>query len=447
MDSFNYFNQLEAYNQARQLYETYRQDKDEILSAKDDTAGGLSLATSSELLQKSLTSDSFKNGLKNLLKTGNDDIDNAVKNTIDNISSESNPVQVISDLTSNIRPVLQARASQFVRNGISKLLGREPLEVKGSGAQTSEINSTVQNPAFEDMDTPYSTDLSIPEPDRPMATNEIDQIYEDVLNRVPQGIPEDLIPEGAGSRLTSLTSNVSDRIGNLSNDLSNRASGVLEDVQNRTNALSNDLVENLQSAQNRLQGVASQVSDTVQNTVQDGLSNTLGNIQSRLQNLQSQLSDQVDVNLARLNPSGSTSNQIGDLLRGNINIPSTSEAQTSSLSDGVDNLISSGRNLLNNVVPDIADTIPDSIESVASNVASNVGDAVSTGLSTASEALAGGATAEEAVGAVLDSTGILAPLGALLGLFGLGGSLASILDHHASRPNFGGAMPAFEPGL
>jgi hypothetical protein len=461
MDSFNYFNQLEAYGQARQLYETFQQDKDEILSAKDDTAGGLGLASSGELLQKSLNSQTFKDGLSKLLKTGNNDVDSAVKNSIDNITTDSNPTEVLSDLATNLKPVLQSRALGFVRGAFSKLMGREPLQVGEGRVGDSELNSTVQNRAFEENnDAPFDMNMSeIPQadpeaptaqtdqeapmaqtdPEAPMAEEDADAVYDAVLRggRGGQDIPDDLIPEGAGSRVLN---GVSDRVSNLSQEVSNRASGVLEDIPNRISEQTGDLVENLQTIPGRLQSLMSQ-----------GASNISQNVQSRLQGLQSQAQDQADVALARLNPSGSTSNQIGDLLRGNVNIASTSEAESSGIGSTLENLGSTvaqgGRDMLNSVAPQVADVIPDSVESAVSSGVDQAGDALATGLSTASDALLGGSSVEEAVGAALDSTGVLAPIGALLGLFGLGGSLASILDHHASRPSFNGAQPTFEPGL
>ena len=60
MDSYNYFNELSAYNQARQLFETYQADKDQIKTEEGDVGGMLGLSGSSELLSKSLLSDSAK---------------------------------------------------------------------------------------------------------------------------------------------------------------------------------------------------------------------------------------------------------------------------------------------------------------------------------------------------------------------------------------------------
>lgn len=392
MDSFNYFNELEAYNQARQLYETYEADKDSLIATKDDTVGGLGLAGSGEILSKSLLSDTVKTALKNALKTGNNDVDSAVEKTVGDISADSNPIDVVSNLISQIKPIFQQSAGDFVRSAIARITGRPQVQ--------SEIFGSDRPSAYSSMDVVR-------------AESNIDQTFQN-----PVFDAGDLVDGESEGVLDSLSS----KAGSLANEIQARASGVAEDA-----------ISKVSQAFGNLRQRASGILEDTQSQAQDAV--------SRIQNF---ASDQADVAMARLNPSGSTSNQIGDLLRqGNININQTSEAESSDLSSTIDDLASTGKSLID---PTISDTIPDSIQSAISSTVDGASDALSGITSGVSDALLGASSVEEGVGAVLDGTP-LAPLGILIGLLGLGGSLGGILDHHISKPSFNGATPAFEPGL
>lgn len=505
MDSFNYFNELSAYGQARQLWETYQADKDEIKTQEGDVGGMLGLGGSTDILSKSLLSDNAKTALTKLLKTGNQDVDNAVENTVKGITADSNPVDILNSLASQLKPVLKQKATDFVKNALAK--------VRGQNKPQSDLFGSDQPRAYS------SKDVVQPESNLDQTQVIKNPAFE------PDGLLDDLGDETAEASASSLgrlinagrsvASNVAQRLGvdgeqtlnNLTNrvssagqDLFQRASGVLEDGLERGKQMASDVIQRgnnlVENAQDQVENTLGSLRDTASNLndlLPEGaggyvnLSPSQGYSLSaneavgssdlpsippevmakinaraelpfpeaeppidvsmyapqRAEQLASTAQDQVDVAMARLNPSGSTSTRIGDLLRGNVDIPSTADAETSQIGQAVDNLASTGRSLIE---PAIADLVPDSLQGAASTLTGAASDAL-TGLSGASDAILGASSVEEGIGAALDSTGVLAPIGALLGFLGIGGSLAGILDHHASRPSFGGAIPAFEPGL
>lgn len=478
MDSFNYFNELTAYGQARQLWETYQADKDQIKTQEGDVGGMLGLEGSSGILSKSLLSDSAKSALTKLLKTGNKDVDSAVENTVNDITSDSNPVDILNSLVTQLKPVLQQKAGDFVRSAIAKVRGNKPQSDLFGSEQPraysskdviqpeSDINQTFQNRAFE----PEGLLDNLGDETAQGAASSLGRLLSAGRTAVSN------VAQRLGVDGEQLLNNVSDRVTSVSNDLLQRASGVVENGLARGQQAATDL---LQRGNNLVENAQSQIGDNIanlQNTVQDAASN-ISNLRpippeisaqiaarnelpfpeaepeidtsmyssavGRTQQLASAAQDQADVALARLNPSGSTSTRIGDLLRGNIDIAPTADAESSQIGQTVENLASTGKSLLN---PAIADVIPDSLEGAASSLSGAAGDALA-GLSSAADAVIGASSVEEGLGAALDSTGIFAPIGALLGFLGVGGSLAGILDHHASKPSFGGAMPAFEPGI
>lgn len=485
MDSFNYFNELSAYNQARQLYETYQEDKDQIKQEESEFGGTIGLASASDLVSKSLASDSVKSVLTKLLKTGNADVDSAVEKTIAGVTSDSNPFDVISTLTDQIKPVLKQKATDFVKNAISKITGKNKPQSDLFGSdqprafssadvlkQNPNVDQTFKNPAFNDeglLDDVADT--------AEQATSGAGRFLD--LGRTAIG---NMLERAGvdGDTVNSTLQNLSGRVTSLASDIGQRATGVAEDALSRGRQLLSDAQERgngiLEDARAQIENpLTDEATDAIyrdvmsraQQSIPDSLlpegagnNVTLGDAPIARPPLRREdlpfpeaepeeemeiQRDPIDVAMARANPSNSTSNQLGDLLRqGNAEIGSTADAESSQIGESLENLASTGRSLIE---PAIADAVPDSLQAVVAPVASAATDALSGLTGGASDAILGATSVEEGIGAALDSTGVLAPIGALLGLLGVGGSLTGILDHHASKPSFNGAMPVFEPGV
>ena len=157
-------------------------------------------------------------------------------------------------------------------------------------------------------------------------------------------------------------------------------------------------------------------------------------------------SDVRDVFMARENPSNSTSNQIGDMLRQqrSEDITPTSSQQTEEINADLTNPsvdTTATTDTIDPEAPSPAIAAEPTEESITGNVENLVNTAGSTAADTVSSAL-------EDASAVLDSDPITGILGGILGLGGIVGSLVGLFQKHSHEVNPNGiGLPAFTPGL
>eukprot|EP00054_Salpingoeca_dolichothecata_P036479 m.274167 g.274167 ORF g.274167 m.274167 type:complete len:370 (-) comp67625_c0_seq1:196-1305(-) len=179
-NTLEYLNSVNNYDtevgnlQAKAIEEADQEDQ------TDETAGGIGSAISGQILKDTVTSQAFKNAAKNILKTGNEDVDNAV----DGVIEGDNPVDVANNIISNVGGrVLRNIGSKIndatdglrdrVNDTLSKLSNTKD-EIKGvrsrardilEGTDESEPESQEQTFGDDDVDT-LDGDINDPLPPR-----------------------------------------------------------------------------------------------------------------------------------------------------------------------------------------------------------------------------------------------------------------------------------------
>lgn len=400
-NAYKYMQQMNNFDTSLQSEQLKDQAKEQLKQVKEGVGELVGVPSSEALAKNALFSQGTKNLVKRFLKTGNDDIDGKVGDIIDGINEETNPFDAGSELAKNL-------ANQGIRMAKSK------IQQAISGAQAEQTDPG--DPAINGS----SIVDNIPK------TSEIDST---IMNRAfdPDLADPDMIARGYDGRPPAAS-----------------ISGKQEYFP-ETDEMAEPSMENLFDTSSRvLSGVRGSDIWTNSNTIPDKI-----------------------VSLARANKGMSSSNRIGDLInqaKENVSSaegPESMAAQqlqklNSDISDP-GSLVKSAADNVGDIMPaDAADLVPDSIQSVADSaqtlidgVPAAIGDAVS-GISDAvSGGLAAGDTALEGIGAALDSTGILAPIGALLGLAGLGTSIGlPLADHGAGQINYKDiAIPSYNPGI
>ena len=381
MYTLNYFNALNEVNQNKEFLVQKAQAYTQQKVAEDDTLGGLGLPASLAVAGKSLGSKVVKDFIKGKLKTGDDEIDKAVGDTIDN---EENPLDLVSKLSKIFKARAGARANELVnqaKSTVRRALNGENT-TEPSSAPESEINATFQNPIYD--------------------ANSVDPV-EEATTEAPE-VPID------DSTMLEM------------NDLApERLQSFLEDPTDLGNGMSNRLFDALSGMRQRL--ASRGVLQTAENQVarppdQPGVSsNRIGDAirQAQNQDVENPSSEQQ----ARQNADDN-----------DTEAPQTESTSSADVSENppVDGTVEDPAVATSTTTRELATTAGETGEEVGGEVTPLV-----TG---------------EAVGEGLDATGILAPIGALVGVASLIGSLFGIIHHKAEVPNLNNLpVPVFEPGI
>jgi hypothetical protein len=432
MDTQNYLNLLQNRDLGEQVSQQRKEVEAQIKTQIDDTVSGLGLPFSYSVLSDNLGSDGFKSYLKGkLANTGDADVDSEISNIIDNIDS---PIKNSSQIFKSLLRIGKLKGNKVIDQVQSGEL--EPADIIG-GIQdaiqgkppASDGSMTFKNPIFDAGDSdnlpPMLEDVGEP------------SLFENLTGKLASA--KQAITDGVNNVRNTISSKIQDLPQSLDDvgELMGKSStinGLRSNIPNFDEIFSSVNVQNPsmvdlpakfasmtpQQTQDFMDVVNGRVSSA--QSLTDDLYNTASQFrQTALNRVVSQMPSELERIPA------STSQNIGDLLNGKL--PSMPNADIE-----MPNIQKLLPDTEESPLSDLAGNLTSKITDIGENIASTAGDA----LAGATDALGGvadaiGATgATEAIGGVLDAIPGLEPLGALLGLLGIGGSLGGIFGHHSS---------------
>lgn len=460
MDFQTYLNELSDFNAELQQKQAVDENKTlEYENLKNGLIEGLGLPSSFGIGSSALSSEGVKSALKQLLKTGNDDIDSATSDLIDG----GNPVDIASKLISQkiTQPMKDAYGS--LKDKLTNTMNEGPEE--GTLDPLSRVQSfvnRVQDSSGDALDEVTKTFYTLK---RNIAGDKInpDDGGDIELQNFAEGAPE--IQEttnlsGVASRLLArVASNIE------SNDVTGQVASRISQLRQQLPTLGEADGQNLsasgllEQAKTAIAGKADEVLSGVRQTVENRINDFTDNISDRVADKINQLQQygpQTEAEdfasgldeIARLPSSADilqTARTVGETILPDVresisNLPEISmnlPTATENIENGV-NLTKELANMPDNVVNGINDTIDN-----ATGTAENLVNVAKTGLSDGVESALG------AVEGVADSDPITAlAVGLPVALGGLIASFAELFKKNHS-PNEADtlSLPVFQADI
>jgi hypothetical protein len=205
MDTNQYLQNVSIFdeNELARQQKAQADNMKETLKAQEEA--GIELPISEALIQKSLSSQSLKNAIKNFFKTGDVDVDKAVSNLVDG----DNPIDIADGLIkSKLRPRIN-NAINSIKGKVNKFLSDNDLDINDiQGTAIHKFSQLVSrvNPQGQEeieMQEIQPTDLNQMAVDNlanPASTGEEEEGIEMQELRPEENI--DNFPTGSGGRVT-----------------------------------------------------------------------------------------------------------------------------------------------------------------------------------------------------------------------------------------------------
>lgn len=392
MDTLQYLQAQSGLTQELMNKLDERNAKNEEDTLRDDTLGSLGLPSSTELLKSALTTDSMKSTIKNALKTGDDDIDSAVSAVID---GEKNPLDAIEKLFGK-------KVGDAVRNVKSNL-----PEGLADGEESDSPTSLISALGNRVKDT-ISSFLGSPDEMISKLKTGINQIKSDALSN-PRATLEDAVSDPSGT-LDSASGTARGILGQVSEGLGNIKSGILGKVQDARDAISG--IRGKLPQRNVMNPLDDEFNDD--NLMQDTSDFHLSSLMKNPPNVPR---DDLPFPDVEPEPTPSTTDTIED--------PQLAEQPKQQDGDGD---VEEPKETATIDDADASDMPQDDLITPAEPTSEVASDALA---STGAD-IADATDAIDAVSAGLDADPLTAPIGALIGLGSLIGSIFGMTHHRSS---------------
>lgn len=442
MDLQNYLGELSAYNSALQQKQAVDQNKSlEYENLKNGLIEGVGLPASFGIGSKALSSESVKSGLKQLLKTGNDDIDNATSDLIEG----GNPIDVASKLVSQkiTQPLQDAFSS--LKDKVTNALSETPEEASLDPlSRVQGFVNRIQNAGNEALDDASQTFYTLKrnllgDPVNPDDGGDVE------LQNFAEGT-EPIATDGAPStgllgqimgRFNSARQTAEDfNVDNVTDQITSRVSQLRQQLP----TMGEDSGEGFDAS-----GLLDQAKSAIQGRAEDLISGIRQNVENRVNDFTDNIYDNVMNKVNQLNPMQQS--DMADLLpEGAGSRVDLNPSQGYSLASNEPVTVENGVNLTAE-----AQDIPGAVANGISDAVDGATGAVEGMASTASGLLSGATdTALGTTEAIADADPVTAVLvGIPVAIGGLIASFAELFKKHHSDSDEAStlSLPSFQSGI